>query len=119
MPLLIRPRFPEFIQEQCGGNDNENQNYDDNENRIINAGYELRDVKSLPYALVSALHQVIEMELLDHGLAVSADLVCHVVDVHGIKGVKIALKAGGLMVFSGWFLCFVFVGLVKGGLCRR
>jgi hypothetical protein len=61
---------------------------------------------------------VVEVELLDHGLAISADLVRYVVDVHGIKGVEVTFKAGGLMLFYGLFLRFVSVDLVRRGLCR-
>jgi len=63
--------------------------------------------------LISALHQVIEMELLDHGLAVGADLIGHVVEVHGIKGIKVILEAGVLMVFLGRFIRFGFLRFLR------
>ena len=42
---------------------------------------------------ISAFHQVFEMELLDHGFAIIADLVSHVFKIHGIEGIDILLKA--------------------------
>jgi len=101
MVLPCGPRLSGFFQEQGGRDDNHGQNYDDKEDRIIHAGYKLRDAGSLPYTLFSAVHQVVEMELLDHGLAVGADLIGHVVDVHGIKGVKIFFKAAGVTISFG------------------
>ena len=55
------------------------------------------------------------MELFDHGLAVGADLIGYVVEVHGIKGVKVGLEAGVLMVFLGQFLCFVVSAVPRAG----
>ena len=41
---------------------------------------------------ISAFHQVFEMELLDHGFAIVADLVCYIFKIHGIECVDIPLK---------------------------
>ena len=41
---------------------------------------------------ISAFHQVFEMELLDHGFAIVANLVSHVLKIHGIECVDILLK---------------------------
>ena len=41
---------------------------------------------------ISAFHEVFEMELLDHRFAVIADLVSHVLKIHGIEGIDILLK---------------------------
>ena len=45
------PRFQASFQEQGNGDEDDNQDYDDDEDRIVNAGYELRDFKSLPKRL--------------------------------------------------------------------
>ena len=61
-------------------------------------------IKNPSFLCILPLHQVVKMELLDHGLAVSADLVGHVVKVHGVKGVDITLKAAGVVLFFGELL---------------
>jgi hypothetical protein len=46
----------------------------------------------LSFEGISAFHQVFKMELLDHGFAIVADLVCHVFHIQGVKCVDILLK---------------------------
>ncbi len=56
-----------------------------------------------PSEYFSVFHQVIEIELLDHGFTVGADLFGHGVDIHGIEGVKIILRTVGFGIFLGRF----------------
>jgi hypothetical protein len=59
------------------------------------------------------------MELLDHGLAVSADLIAHGVDVNGIQGVKVRLNAAAVLLFLGLLIRFGFLCLVVTGTWYR
>ena len=59
------------------------------------------------------------MELLDHGLAVGTDLIGHIVEIHGIKGVKIGFETCGITGFFRWFTRFVFLpAIMPGNLCQ-
>jgi len=106
------------MQEQGSGVYDDNQNRDNIEECIVNTGDKLRDVKPSLCTLVSALQQVFELELFDHGLAVGADLIGHVVDVHGIKGVKVAFEDAVVIVFFGRLIRFALLFiLMPGGRC--
>ena len=48
------------------------------------------------------------MELFDHGLAIGADFIGHIIEIHGIKCVKVGFEAAGVMVFFRRFICFGF-----------
>jgi len=54
MSLLGGPYIPCFFQVQGCRDDNDDKNNDDEQDRIVKAGYELRDVKSLRYTVFSA-----------------------------------------------------------------
>ena len=54
MLLFLGPRFQGFLQEQCGGDEDDDETYDDVKYCIINAGYELRDVNTPRFVFFSA-----------------------------------------------------------------
>ena len=45
---------------------------------------------------LSALHQVVQVELLDHRLAVSTDLIGYIIEIHGIEGIEVGFEGAGL-----------------------